>query len=111
MARHGISLEIATFEPPIWLAVGLTRVSVPVPKRGTSMQHPAVIKHDHVALAQLMSIYGGGRLDERGEARKRVVEVVRRVTRERCLERRAVAYRGDARLYAASASVGWHGGI
>jgi len=111
VARHDIAFKIAALEPPIRLTVGQARISVPIPNRGTSMQHPAIIKHDRVALAQLMSVYSIGRLDERGEVPERVVKLVRRVAREGPLEWWAVAHRGDARLYATSASVGWHRGI
>lgn len=111
MARHDIAFKIAALEPPIRLTVGQARISVPVLKRGTSMQNPAIIKHDRVALAQLMSVYSSVRLDERGEAPEGVVKLMRRVAREGPLEWWAVAHRGDSRLYATSASVGWRRGI
>ena len=105
-ARHGISLEITPLKPPTRLTAGLAiaRWHAPYPptlKGSAPMQHPTIIKHNRVALAQLMRIHCTGRLDQRGEARKRIVEVVRRVKRERRLERRAaVTHRGNSRLCA-----------
>ena len=105
MARQGIALEIAALEPPIRPLPAAAHLPSPSPrpvlcrilKRGASMQYAAIIKHDGVALAQQTSVYGGGRIHKRGEARERVVELVWRVARQARLERRAVVHRGDAR--------------
>ena len=64
----------------------------PNPKRSAPMQHPAIIKHNCFALAQLMRMHGSGCLDKSGEARERIVELVRCVEREGCLEKRAAAH-------------------
>ena len=104
MARHGIALEITPLKPPSRLTTALAIGRAPKPptlKCSAPMQQPAIIKHDRFALAQLMRIHGRGRLDERGEARERIVELVRRVEREGRLERRAVAHGGHSRLCAA----------
>jgi len=101
MARHGIALKIAPLKPPTRLATGLAIAHAPNPptlKCSAPMQHPTIIEHNRVAFAQLMRIHCTGGLCQRGEARKRVVEIVRRVEWERRLERRAVTHRGNSRL-------------
>ena len=112
MARHRISFEITTLQPPIRLAIHLTRIPEPVLKRSASMQHPPIIENDRIALAQLMSVHCSGCLHKRRKTCKRIVKLMRRVAREGCLERWAIAHRGDARrLYASASTVGWRGRV
>jgi hypothetical protein len=90
MARHDIALKITPLKPPIRPSISIPRR--PTLKRSTRVQRATIVKDNRLALFQPMCVYSSGRFNKFGEARERVVELVRRVARKGCLEGRAVTH-------------------